>query len=233
MIPAKPASEMSRAELASYIDHSVLKPDFTRDEIRKYILEGIDLGCKTVCINPSAIVIAKELCSGTETGICAVCDFPFGLSSTESKALQAREICQHEGVVELDIVSNYGWIRSDLYDLVEYDIRAVCDACRDHGTAVKVILETDALTEIEIVNATTACIAAGADFVKTSTGFFTGGKSEGAAEEVVRLILDTAADRIQVKASGGIRTRERLLSLIDMGVDRIGIGCKSTSEVLG
>jgi deoxyribose-phosphate aldolase len=88
----KKAADMSPKELALYIDQSVLKPEFTQSEIRKYIQEGIDYGCKTVCINPSAIDIAKEMCNGTETGICVVCDFPFGLSTTSSKVLQTEEI---------------------------------------------------------------------------------------------------------------------------------------------
>ena len=92
---------MTRAELASYIDHSVLKPEFTQDEIKKYIREGINFGCKTVCINPSSLDIAHQMCQGTSTGICVVCDFPFGLSSTKSKVMQAEEICKNKNVDDL------------------------------------------------------------------------------------------------------------------------------------
>lgn len=137
----KKAREMNIKELALYIDQSVLKPEFTQDEIRKYIQEGIDYGCRTVCINPSSLPIAKELCANTETKICIVCDFPFGLSTTKSKTMQAEEYCKTGNIFELDIVANYGWIRSGMWREVEYDIKAVCDVCHQYGTGVKVILK--------------------------------------------------------------------------------------------
>lgn len=232
MKPTKKACEMTVAELASYIDQSVLKPEFTDEDIRKYIQEGIDFGCRTVCINPSSLPIAIELCQGTGTDICVVCDFPFGLSTTAAKVLQAEEYCKTGKVFELDIVANYGWIRSGRWADVQADIRAVCDACHKYGTAVKVIFETDALTLDQVKQATEAAIAAGADFVKTSTGFFTGGKSDGATPEVISAMMDTAKGRCQIKGSGGIRTREQFLALIDMGIDRMGVGYRSTPDVL-
>lgn len=232
MKPKKKACEMSVKELAAYIDQSVLKPEFTQDDIRKYIKEGIDFGCRTVCINPSSLDIAAELCAGTETKICVVCDFPFGLSTTVSKCLQAEEYCKRGDVFELDIVANYGWIRSGMWDEVEADIKAVCDVCHKYGTAVKVILETDALNKDQIIQATKVVVAAGADFVKSSTGFYTGGPNVGATEEVVAIMMEYSGDA-QVKGSGCIRTREHFLKLIDMGIDRMGIGYRSTPEVLG
>jgi deoxyribose-phosphate aldolase len=102
----KKAEDMTRVELAAYIDQSVLRPDFTQADIKKYIQEGIDFGCKTVCINPSSLPIARELCRGTKTGVCVVCDFPFGLSSTASKIKQIEEICRERDVADLDIVAN-------------------------------------------------------------------------------------------------------------------------------
>ncbi|WP_297906022.1 deoxyribose-phosphate aldolase [uncultured Parabacteroides sp.] len=232
MKPLKKASEMSVKELAAYIDQSVLKPEFTQDEIRKYIQEGIDFGCKTVCINPSSLPIARELCKGTDTKICVVCDFPFGLSTTRSKVMQAEEYCKDKDIFELDIVANYGWIRSGMWKEVEEDIKAVCDVCHKYGTEVKVIFETDALTIDEVKKATEVAIAAGADFVKTSTGFFTGGKCEGATIEVIKAMMDTAKGRVKIKGSGAIRTQEHFFELIDMGIDRMGIGYKSTPVVL-
>ena len=223
---------MSVKELAAYIDQSVLKPEFTQDDIRKYILEGVDFGCATVCINPTSLPIARELCNGSETGICVVCDFPFGLSSTASKVLQAKEICKDGDIADLDIVANYGFIRSGLWKEVEEDIRAVAEACHSYGTILKVIFETDALTIAEVERATEAAVAAGADFVKTSTGFFTGGKSDGATIEVISAMLRVSGGRCKVKGSGGIRTREHFLALIDMGIDRMGIGYRSTPDVL-
>jgi len=224
---------MTKKELARYIDQSVLKPEFTQAEIRQYIREGIDFGCKTVCINPASIPIAKELCKGTDTGICVVCDFPFGLSSTRSKVLQAEEILASGNIEDLDIVSNYGWIRSGMWEMVKADIQAVAEVCHKHGTLLKVIFETDALTLEEVAKATDVACIAGADFVKTSTGFFTGGESKGATTEVVRVMLDAAKGRCKVKGAGGIRTKEHFLELIDMGIARMGIGYKSTPVVLG
>ncbi len=232
MKPLKKASEMSAKELASYIDQSVLKPEFTQDEIRKYIQEGIDFGCKTVCINPSSLPIARELCEGTDTKICVVCDFPFGLSTTKSKVMQAEEYCKERDIFELDIVANYGWIRSGMWKEVEEDIKAVCDVCHKYGTEVKVIFETDALTIGEVKKATEVAIAAGVDFVKTSTGFFTGGKNEGATVEVIKAMMDVAKGRVKIKGSGAIRTQEHFFELIDMGIDRMGVGYKSTPVVL-
>lgn len=233
MKPAKKACEMTVKELASYIDQSVLKPEFTQEDIRKYIQEGIDFGCRTVCINPASLDIAAELCAGTDTKICVVCDFPFGLSTTASKCLQAEEYCKRGDIFELDIVANYGWIRSGMWDEVGADVKAVCDVCHKYGTAVKVIMETDALDKEQIVKATKVIVAAGADFVKSSTGFYTGGPNVGATEEVVELMMTAAEGKAQVKGSGCIRTREHFLKLIDMGIDRMGIGYRSTPVVLG
>jgi deoxyribose-phosphate aldolase len=233
MKPDKRAIEMSTKELAAYIDQSVLKPEFTQDEIREYIREGIGFGCKTVCINPTSMDIAAEMCEGTDTKICVVCDFPFGLSTTASKVAQADMYCRRGDIFELDVVANYGWMRSGMWREVESDIRAVTEVCHGYGVAVKVIFETDALVMDEIIKATEASIAAGADFAKTSTGFFTGGGSDGATPEIVRAMIETAAGRIKVKGSGGIRTREHFLELIDMGIDRMGVGYKSTPVVLG
>lgn len=229
----KKASEMTRRELAVYIDQSVLKPEFTQAEIKKYIQEGVDFGCATVCINPSAIPLAQELCEDTETGLCVVCDFPFGLSSTKSKVKQAQEICSSANIQDLDIVANYGWIRSGLWQQVEEDIRAVAEVCHNYGTLLKTIFEVDALSLDEVKKATEVAIAAGSDFVKTSTGFYTGGKSDGATLEVIQAMMDVAAGRCRIKGSGGIRTREHFFALIDMGIDRMGIGYRSTPVVLG
>jgi len=233
MKPLKRASEMRLSELAAYIDQSVLKPEFTQEDIERYIREGVDFGCKTVCINPASLPIAREICEGTNTGVCVVCDFPFGLSSTASKVQQAREILRQGGVEDLDIVSNYGWIRSGLWDRVREDILPVSEACHERGALLKVILETDALTLPEVAKATDIACEAGADFVKTSTGFYTGGEAKGATTEVIRVMLDAAKGRCRVKGSGGIRDRAHFFELIDLGIDRMGIGYRSTPVVLG
>jgi len=169
---------------------------------------------------------------GTDTRICVVCDFPFGLSTTSSKVLQAREYCKRGDIYELDIVANYGWIRSGLIKEVRNELRSVCEACHEFGTAVKVIFETDALDLEQIYRAIDASVEAGADFVKTSTGFYTGGNSDGATPELIEKMITYVNGRCQVKGSGGIRTREHFLQLINMGIDRMGIGYRSTPEVL-
>lgn len=233
MKPSKKACEMSVRELAAYIDQSVLKPEFTEADIRKYIQEGVDFGCATVCINPASLDIAAELTRGTDTKICVVCDFPFGASTTASKCLQAESYCKRGDVYELDIVANFGWIRSGKWDDVTADIKAVVDICHSYGTAVKVIFETDALDYDQVRRACECAIAANADFVKTSTGFLTGFESHGATPEVIQVMMDTCKDRIKIKGSGCIRTREHFLQLIDMGIDRMGIGYRSTPVVLG
>jgi deoxyribose-phosphate aldolase len=233
MIPSKKASLMSRDELAMYIDQSVLKPEFTQNEIKQHIQEGIDAGCATVCINPASMDIARKLCKGTKTGLCVVCDFPFGLSSTASKVMQIAEICKGRDVADLDIVSNYGWIRSGLWNEVGNEIKAVTDEVHKYGSIIKVIFETDALTPAQVAKATEVACEAGVDFVKTSTGFFTGGKPDGATPEIVKVMIDAAEGRCKVKGAGGIRDQAAFFRLIDMGIDRMGIGFKSTPVVLG
>lgn len=233
MKPAKKASEMGLVELGQYIDQSVLKPEFTIADVRKYIQEGIDYHCKTVCINPAYLDIAREMCKDSATGICVVCDFPFGTSSTESKVAQAEIICRKGDVEDLDIVANYGYIRSGLWDKFVADLKAVVEVGHRYNTQVKVIFETDALTLEQVATATDRACATGVDFVKTSTGFYTGGANNGATPEVIAVMMQAAQGRCKVKGSGGIRTREHFLQLSDMGIDRMGIGYRSTPIILG
>ena len=235
MNPAKPAAEMTAIELAAYIDHSVLKPEFTPQEVRREVQAAVALGCRTACVNPASISMAKNMTAGTQTGVCAVVDFPFGASTTTSKATQAQ-LAMDAGADEIDIVTNYGWARAGLADQVEEDLRAVVETCHARNVIVKAILETDALTEAQIRTTIEACVAASADFIKTSTGFYTGElhhAAPGASDAMMALMLDAAAGRIKVKGSGSIRDRAHFLRLIDAGVDRLGIGYRSTPVVLG
>ena len=235
MKPARPASEMTASELARYIDHSVLKPELTPDEVRRETAAAIRYGCRTVCVNPASVAVAAELCAGTDTGVCVVADFPFGCSSTSSKVAQA-EIAIASGATELDVVAGYGWLRAGLTAAVEEDLRPVVERCHEAGVLVKVILETDALTMEQVRTGVDAAVAAGADFVKTSTGFYTGATQHdrtGAFDEMVQHLMTCAAGRCQVKGSGGIRDRDHFLRLVDLGVDRVGIGYRSTPVVLG
>ena len=223
---------MTAEELARYIDHSVLKPEFSEAEIREQIQKGIDYKCKTVCVNPASVDIAYELCHGTDTEVCVVCDFPFGLSTTASKVQQAKILCETGKVFELDIVSNYGWIRSGKWEDVRNDIKAVVDECHKYNVPVKTILETDALTVEEVRMATEMVVQAGSDFVKTSTGFLTGHEAHGATPEIIAEMMEVVNGRAQIKGAGCIRTQEHFFKLIDMGIDRMGVGYKSTPVVL-
>nr|WP_174919162.1 deoxyribose-phosphate aldolase [Peptacetobacter hominis] len=233
MKPDKKASEMSIKELASYIDYSVLKPEFTEDEIIELTKDGVELGCATICINPGYIELCEPYVKGSETMLCPVCDFPFGTSSTESKVKQIEIAGRYETVKEIDIVANFGMIRSGKFDEVTEDIKACADAAHKCGKEIKVIFETDALNEEQIRKTCKCCVEAGADFVKTSIGFLTGHESHGAVPELIEMMMKEVGDNCKVKGSGCIRTREHFLKLIDMGIDRMGVGYKSVPVVLG
>ncbi|MDR1963451.1 MAG: deoxyribose-phosphate aldolase [Planctomycetaceae bacterium] len=218
-----------------YLDHAILIPQMTRQEAIEWILSGIRYKVKTVCVRPCDISLAVELCRGTETGVSCVLGFPHGTACTESKIAEAKLYCK-KGVSEIDMVANYGWIRSGLWDEVRDEIAAVVNVAHHNfqkhnftHVAVKVILETSQLTLEEITKATEICIEARADFVKTSTGF----NGEGAKEEVVDCMLKTAAGRIKVKPSGGIRDNARAQMFVDMGVDRLGVNGSSTPTICG
>lgn len=233
--PDKKAEEMTVRELASYIDYSVLKPEFTTQQIIDLTKDGVQLGCATICINPGYMELCRPYVEGSETKLCPVCDFPFGTSSTESRVAQARILVDNysEVIGELDIVANYGKIRSGLYDEVVNDLKAVVAVCHERNVPVKVILETDALSEEQVRKGCHLVMEAGADFVKTSTGFLTGFESHGATPEIIQVIMEEVGEKCQIKGSGCIRTREHFLKLIDMGIDRMGIGYRSVPVVLG
>ncbi|MEE1312155.1 MAG: deoxyribose-phosphate aldolase [Lachnospiraceae bacterium] len=229
----KKASEMTIKELASYIDYSVLKPEFTEEKIIELTKDGVNLGCATICINPGYLDLCEPYVKGTDTMLCPVCDFPFGTSSTESKVKQIEIAAKYDTVKEIDIVANFGLIRSGQYEKVTADLKACTEAAHKHGKEIKVIFETDALNEEQIRKTCHCCIEAGADFVKSSTGFLTGHETVGAAPEVIRIMQEEVGDQCKVKGSGAIRTREHFLQLIDMGIDRMGIGYRSVPVVLG
>lgn len=232
--PEKKASEMSLKELASYIDYSVLKPEFIPEQIVDLTKDGVQLGCASICINPGYMELCKPYVEGSETKLCPVCDFPFGASSTESKVAQPKILVDKyaDVISELDIVSNFGKIRAGLYDEVTADIKAVVDVCHEKNVPVKIIFETDALTEEQVRKACHCAMDANADFVKTSTGFLTGFESHGATPEIIKTIQEEVGDKCKVKGSGCIRTREHFLQLIDMGIDRMGVGYRSVPVVL-
>lgn len=209
-----------------FLDHAVLKPELSRDEARDAIRLGIDFEVRTVCVRPCDIELAAAMCDGTMTGVSCVVAFPHGCTSSAAKAAEA-EACIAAGTSEIDMVANYGFVRSAMWDDVTADIAAVTNVARRRGVLVKVILETCFLTLDEIERATVCAIDARADFVKTSTGF----AGEGATEEGVRAMLSAADGRILVKASGGIRDRERAELFIALGATRIGNGYTSTAAI--
>ena len=217
---------LKKYEFNRYIDHAVLKPEMTRDEVRDALRLGIDYKVKTVCVRPCDIDMAVEMCKGTETGVSCVLAFPHGTVPPEIKRMEA-ELYIQKGVDEIDMVVNYGYTRSKMWDEVERDIKAVSGVTRPAKVLLKVILETSQLTEDEIMKATECAINAGADFVKSSTGFY----GEGATEKTVQAMLKAAGGRILVKASGGIRNAEQARKFLDMGVSRLGNGFSSTPVI--
>lgn len=200
-------------ELNKYFDHTLLKPEATEAQIDKLCEEAKEYNFYSVCVNSCYVRKASENLKGSDVKIAAVVGFPLGAMSTKAKAFEAAEATA-DGADEIDMVINVGMLKDKRYDDVRADIKAVADSSK----SVKVILETCLLTDDEIVKACELSEEAGADFVKTSTGFSTG----GATEHHVSLMKKTVGDRLKVKASGGIRTLETTLKMIDTGADRIG-----------
>lgn len=212
--------------IARYLDAAILYPELEQDKTREAIKTVIDYECRTVCIRPCDIVSAVDLCRGTSTDVCVVLGFPHGCGLSSVKALEAQAYLDG-GVDEIDMVVNYGFIRSGAWDLVKADIEAVTGVARTRNTPVKVILETSELSPEQIRQATECAVDARADYVKTSTGFASG----GATVEAVQIMLDTAQGRIQVKASGGIRNYAQAKAYVDMGASRLGTGYTSLAAI--
>lgn len=229
---SKKAADMTPKELAQFIDHSVLKPEFTKEEVIKLVKEGIEYGCIVECVQGCWVDLALELTAGTDSKVAPCIGFPQGVTPTAVKVFEA-EYYAKKGVFEMDMVANFGWLRSGMYEEVEAEIKAVADVCHQYDIPLKVILEVDTLTKEQIIEGTKCVMRAGADFVKTSTGFVSGFEANGATVEVVELMMSVTQGKIKVKGAGGIRTREHFLKLIDLGIDRMGIGYKSMEEVLG
>lgn len=216
-----------KLNLAAYIDAAVLAPQLSDEEAREQTLTVIRHQCKTVCVRPASLAEAVRLCEGQVTKASVVLGFPHGDQTTATKVAEAHDTMQHKPL-EVDMVGNIGMIRSGRWDDYEAEVRAVAEVVHAGGAGLKVIFETSQLTVEEITKATHACIRAGADFVKTSTGF-TGG---GASEEAVRAMVAAADGKIQVKASGGIRDAESAKAYIALGATRLGIGATSLDKIL-
>lgn len=203
-------------KLAQYIDHTVLKADANRNDITLLCQEAIEYTFFSVCVNPTWVKLASELLQGTDVDVCTVIGFPLGASTPEVKAFETIDAINN-GATEVDMVINIGALKDKNYSLVEADIKAVVDAAAGKAL-VKVIIETSLLTNQEKVKACQLAVDAGTDFVKTSTGFSTG----GATVEDIKLMREAVGPTIGVKASGGIRDKETAEAMIEAGATRIG-----------
>ncbi len=213
-------------KIARYIDHAILKPNMTEEEVRRDIALGLKYHVRTVCVQPANIALALSMCSGTDTDVCCVLDFPHGAGGAAAKEAAAAEYAAL-GAFEIDMVMNIGAAKSGRWDVVKDEIERVVAQAHAKNVPVKVIFETCFLNPEEIAKATEISVQAGADFVKTSTGFATG----GATVEAVKIMLDTAKGRIRVKASGGIRDYKTAKLYVDMGVDRLGVGAAGSAAI--
>ena len=205
------------ADLAGMIDHTLLKPEATVAEIEKLCSEAKKYGFASVCINPSYVSLCAKLLKGTEVKVCTVIGFPLGATSTASKTFETEQAIR-DGAQEVDMVMNVGMLKSGEFEYVENDIFAVVSTAKRYRMLSKVIIETGFLTDEEKIKACILAKRAGADFVKTSTGFGKGGATVGDIA-LMRRVVGTA---MGVKASGGVRSREDALAMVASGADRIG-----------
>ncbi len=212
-------------ELNKYIDHTLLKPEATKKDIFKICTEAKKYNFASVCVNSSFTKIVHDLLAGTDIKTCVVVGFPLGAMSTAAKICETKYALE-DGAEEIDMVINIGLLLNGRFEEVYEEIKAIKELCGDR--VLKVILETCLLEDLKIIEACQLAEKAGADFVKTSTGF----NKEGATIANVRLMKHTVADRLKVKASGGIRTKEDAIAMIEAGADRIGAS-KSVEIVLG
>ncbi|WP_243386274.1 deoxyribose-phosphate aldolase [Bacillus kexueae] len=204
------------ANIANMIDHTALKPELTKQQILTLCEEAKEYSFASVCVNPTWVKTAAEALKGTEVKVCTVIGFPLGANTPETKAFETTNAIEN-GATEVDMVINIGALKDKDYELVERDIRAVVDAAKGKALT-KVIIETCLLTEEEKVKACELSVKAGADYVKTSTGFSTG----GATVEDIQLMRKTVGPEIGVKASGGVRDRKGAEAMVEAGATRIG-----------
>ncbi|QTD41657.1 deoxyribose-phosphate aldolase [Sporosarcina sp. Te-1] len=207
---------MNTTNYAAYIDHTLLKADAAKEEIISLCEEAKQYSFASVCVNPAWVATAAKLLNGSDVKVCTVIGFPLGASTSEVKAFETTDAIR-KGAQEIDMVINIGALKSGDHDQVRQDIEAVVEAAKGKAI-VKVIIETSLLTDAEKRKACELSLAAGADFVKTSTGFSTG----GATAEDVKLMRGVVGPEMGVKASGGVRSYEDMKKMIDAGATRIG-----------
>lgn len=219
----------TRCDIARMIDHTLLKPESTPEQVADLAREAGELGVFSICVSPNQLPV--EVPEGVK--VATVCGFPSGAHHAEVKAAEAARSVR-DGVDEVDMVVNLALVKAGKFDEVEAEIEAVRDECPVGGArpvVLKVIIESAALTDDEIVACCEAAERAGADFVKTSTGFHPAG---GASVEAVSLMRKTVGDRLGVKASGGIRTTEAALAMVEAGASRLGLsGSRAVLDGLG
>lgn len=205
---------MEWQEILSHVDHTLLKQEARWEDIQKIVDEGIHYGCASVCIPPSYVKQAAEYAQG-KVKVCTVIGFPNGYNTTAVKCFEASDAVEN-GADEIDMVVNLGWVKDGLYQQVLSEIRAVKEACR--GKTLKVIIETCLLTQEEKEQLCHVVSESGADYIKTSTGFSTG----GATAQDVALLREHSAPELKVKAAGGISSKEDAQEFLALGADRLG-----------
>ena len=214
-------------KIARYIDHAVLNPAMTPEEVRAAIQLGIDNDVYSVCVQPRDIETALAMCKGTNTLVSCVLDFPHGCGGAAAKRAAAR-LYAEMGVQEIDMVMNYGAAKGGDWAAVREEIFGVVEEAHARGVLVKVIFETCELSEDCIRQGVDVCVDVGADFVKTSTGF----AAKGATPDAVMTMVSQAAGRVRVKASGGIRTLEDARAYVEMGAERLGVGFSTVPKLV-
>ncbi len=215
----------TRNEVAKTIDHAVLKAEFTDNDLNQHAQLCINFGVYSMCVKPCDVKVAADLLSGSSVKVSCVLSFPHGADASRVKAFQAKAAIE-DGVAEIDMVMNIGKFLSGDHEYVRRDIQAVVDVAHAHDVKVKVIQESAFLTMEQVAKACEISHEAGADFVKTSTGFGPG----SATPEMIDVMIKTVGDKMSIKPSGGIRTWETAVSYLDQGADRLGVG--STQAVL-
>jgi deoxyribose-phosphate aldolase len=207
---------MTKNELSRMIDHTVLKADTKQEKVEEICKEALQYNFASVCINPCNVEFAAKLLKGSEVKVCTVIGFPLGANTTATKVFETKDAIE-KGATEVDMVINIGKLKDKDYDYVKEDIKAVVNEAKEKALT-KVIIETCLLTDEEKIMACKLSKEVGADFVKTSTGFSTG----GATVSDIKLMRKTVGETIGVKASGGVRNYEDSIAMIDAGATRIG-----------
>ena len=214
-------------KFSKYFDHTLLKPEATPQDVLNVLSEAVSLDTAAVCVNGCHVRSARRFidASGADVKIAAVAGFPLGAMSTNAKAYEVQ-LALEDGADEIDLVMNIGQAKAGNWAYVEDEVYTIAEMCHESGAILKLIIETCLLTDEEIVQACESARTAGADFIKTSTGFSSG----GATAHAVSLMKKTVGDDLKVKASGGIRTLTDARAMIDAGADRLG--CSATADIL-